>query len=610
MSRTSFSRIGCLLLLVPLTGCRMSEEERTIRDFIKAANDLADTLGSVQDAPSARAALADLDARWQEFDRLQKTITENRQKYDDFKVRKATAEELKQGITQATARLIAENERLRALRGLPGEFWKIVTLRDVAIMVDTVAKPGADGEVASQIHAINRLCTSHGYERVIWVELNSVPQDLAERAYDRLQRAAPGATLCHVTDGIQHHIVLGPAADFKKFRAAVDLGSIVFEDEGQRMIRVEVDGQKLAAASPDVNPEQPPTTTTVARPTTTPPTTMPTTTTMTTPPTPVDPAPKKPIEPEVLANLTPREAADELVKRFGAEKVVRIVVRGLPALRNDPQLTAKLAKMCDRGEKPHIFISTGEDPFGVVVAPVSFFPPLITFGIPTEADPAQRKLVVSSREAVAKTINPSAFDPPKPATPSGKPADRDPLSAALAEIRGGERMRHFAIDRVAAMPVDEKRRAEVAELLVSSLKDSDTFVRTSALGALGKWWTAETLPALVALVDDQNTGVRWKVMDALAATKTPEAAKAIAGRVGQDKMFAAKALMTMGPVAEPVALQLLSNKDDFVRREACQILQSVGTKKSLARVKALSRDKNPLVAMAAKAAADAIQNRK
>ena len=171
-------------------------------------------------------------------------------------------------------------------------------------------------------------------------------------------------------------------------------------------------------------------------------------------------------------------------------------------------------------------------------------------------------------------------------------------------------MRTFAVSRIHNMPVDEQRRAEVAKLLVSLLSDSDTLVRSSAVSALQKWWTPESLPTLLALADDQDFAVRWKAIEALAATKTPEAAKAIAGRLGQDRLTAAKALASMGPVAEPPALALLASKNDDVRSEACDVLRAVGTKKSLTRLKSLARDKNRLVGMAAQQAVEAIQGRK
>ena len=235
-------------------GCSLAdpEPERTVRGIIKAYNDLADTLGSVQDAESARAATPELEARYTRLVVLMEKMPELMSKYKDTKVRKQTVDDLNRNLNEAQTRFQGELERVDRIRGLPSEFWEMVRTKSADLMVAAIEfLQGLQGtvpkEAANFTYNIRNLLKTHGHERVVSVELENLPSGIAQQAYDKIQAAAPDATLYHFNDGNLHDVFLGPVDDYQAIVAAVDFGTIEYEDEGRRAIAVVVDRRKLGA---------------------------------------------------------------------------------------------------------------------------------------------------------------------------------------------------------------------------------------------------------------------------------------------------------------------------------------------------------------------------
>jgi hypothetical protein len=82
---------------------------------------------------------------------------------------------------------------------------------------------------------------------VVSVELENLSSSVAQQAYDRIQAAAPDAQLYHFNDGNLHDVFLAPVDDFQAVVAAIDFGTIEYQDEGRRSLTVEVDRRKLGA---------------------------------------------------------------------------------------------------------------------------------------------------------------------------------------------------------------------------------------------------------------------------------------------------------------------------------------------------------------------------
>ena len=67
--------------------------------------------------------------------------------------------------------------------------------------------------------------------------------------------------------------------------------------------------------------------------------------------------------------------------------------------------------------------------------------------------------------------------------------------------------------------------------------------------------------------------------------------------------------MPSGQAAEDAALKLLKENNAEVRREACQILKAVGSKKSLTALESASSDTDSLVVLLAKQALEEVRQR-
>jgi hypothetical protein len=186
------------------------------------------------------------------------------------------------------------------------------------------------------------------------------------------------------------------------------------------------------------------------------------------------------------------------------------------------------------------------------------------------------------------------------------------IDKLLADLRSnhpatmGEAARKLA----RAFPV-ESRRKDVARTLEAALASPFPAARDPAAQALRVWGTEENVPALVKRLDDVFPDRRWPAMDALAGIKDERGAEAVAKRLAAqpDRARARQALEEMGPVAEKATRAALADKDPAVRREACLILQAVGSEDSLPALADAAGDRDPAVAAAAADADRAIRAR-
>lgn len=139
-----------------------------------------------------------------------------------------------------------------------------------------------------------------------------------------------------------------------------------------------------------------------------------------------------------------------------------------------------------------------------------------------------------------------------------------------------------AADRLAKAPA-QGNADEVAALLTLRLSDRNGFVKTAAAKALVNWATPNSTAALRKAVADNDLWLRKAAMEALARFPNPENAQAVAARLIEmsDRADAVKALDAMGSVAEPAVLTYLSDRDSWVRLEACKVLGKIGTTNSL-----------------------------
>jgi len=207
---------------------------------------------------------------------------------------------------------------------------------------------------------------------------------------------------------------------------------------------------------------------------------------------------------------------------------------------------------------------------------------------------------LTAQAAVAKA------NEPKPLAPN----ERELLLAELKD-KDGFKVRRAA-DRLAQVPAAEKNPDEVAKALAALLSDRDRWIRLAAAKALVVWATPEAAPALIAALDDKDVWVRIAAMEALGRLKTKEGAQAVARQLPilQGRPEAVKALKAMGAIAEPAVLPYLKDRDDWVRQEACKILEEIGTDKSLPALTEFESSGNFLDRKAAEKALKAVRERK
>src|SRR4029079_16334371 len=121
---------------------------------------------------------------------------------------------------------------------------------------------------------------------------------------------------------------------------------------------------------------------------------------------------------------------------------------------------------------------------------------------------------------------------------------------------------------------------------------------SAALNAVKKWGTQKNVPTLVKILEWKSMGDRWAAMGALGEIGgSKEAAEAVAKLMldKDDMRTATGALQKMGPVAEDAVWPHIGSKDQQVHYNACCVLGSAGTEKSLARLQALIKKETDVV---------------
>ena len=161
-----------------------------------------------------------------------------------------------------------------------------------------------------------------------------------------------------------------------------------------------------------------------------------------------------------------------------------------------------------------------------------------------------------------------------------------------------------------AIPLQERKDA-VVTVLAAMLKEKDPFSRKQAVDTLGTWAGPETVPLLIQCLEESALLVKLAAIDALGKLKDERAAQPLAKLITQPgpRVQAAKALQSLGALAENPVLELLVHPEPEVRQQACRLLKELGTSTSLPALKTATEDDDRTVANLAKEAASAIAGR-
>ncbi len=176
--------------------------------------------------------------------------------------------------------------------------------------------------------------------------------------------------------------------------------------------------------------------------------------------------------------------------------------------------------------------------------------------------------------------------------------------------------RSTELRELATMSVIAKRQRQVGQIFMHYAIHGDTFDQSAAAQGLVRWATKKQVSAMVHLLTKEVPGIDWperqKIIQALSRFKSPQVYRAIASRLIEhtEQRDATKALVGFGSDAEKVVCEMLDHKSDEARGAAAEILEKIGTRKSLAPLKKALREEPDVFARhSIEDAIDAIRRR-
>jgi hypothetical protein len=303
-------------------------------------------------------------------------------------------------------------------------------------------------------------------------------------------------------------------------------------------------------------------------------------------------------EAQAFMRMTPEEHLKSLVGKHGAQKTVVLVIEGLPKERIGLLADKVLSAAPGLESRP----APGGDRVAFCFAPVA---DLNAFA--AKLDLGETK--VNSRKRIILVKADTAKLPTPPAAEVTDPNDPNFYKQNLADLKSTNMGRRWNAVKRLKTAEPKELRAEIAAALRERLDDENGFVGQDAVDAYPLWATGDYVPELIAILENKNRLLlHQRIVERLGKLKDPRAIKPLAARMRTDYL-AKEALKQFGPAAEPELILLLDDPDFTVRGYACEILEVVGTAKSLEKVKALVGDTNGFVQLKAKTAAESITRR-
>lgn len=161
-----------------------------------------------------------------------------------------------------------------------------------------------------------------------------------------------------------------------------------------------------------------------------------------------------------------------------------------------------------------------------------------------------------------------------------RPIGPEDVDKLLKDIQSGDSTKmHNASRRLTSKRPQEPNR-KMAAGLEALLKSDTPQVRKTAADALRYWATQESIPAMLKLLDDEDPFLRGHAVEALGRLKATTAIDRLV-KMWPQEYAVSQALKAMGPAAEPAVLKQLTSNNDHVRMQAFQVLQEIGTSRSI-----------------------------
>jgi len=152
---------------------------------------------------------------------------------------------------------------------------------------------------------------------------------------------------------------------------------------------------------------------------------------------------------------------------------------------------------------------------------------------------------------------------------------------------------------------------DLLPLLAERMDASEDWVRSAIIRLFAQHATPEDVPRLLGLLKSGDSPARFEAIKALGRLKEPRAAGPLAELVAQgtDYNNAVEALKQIGPPAEEAVLLLLQEKHRDTRRQACEILERIGARRSLEPLREAALSSDEMLARAARQASQETQAR-
>ncbi|HEV3345192.1 MAG TPA: M56 family metallopeptidase [Pirellulales bacterium] len=289
------------------------------------------------------------------------------------------------------------------------------------------------------------------------------------------------------------------------------------------------------------------------------------------------------------ADLLPR-----MVEEHGAQRVVQVVVSGLPEGTHNyvyDHLWRLLPNLT-------YFGTGGGDTVTVHLAPIDdldAFAARIDLGEIRSIDREQRTITVAADRTRL----------PRPQAPTvvalAGDVDLETLCQRLVE------QDWTAVDSLVAFG------PEAESAVAPYVAHDERRVRRAALLVLKRVATDASLPVLRSALADADLGNRDLAWQAIChvpgLTGRPEVIETAGAALARQPEQAAKWLVTIGPPAEPFVWPALRNEDPRIRLAALSVLKQIGTARSIAALEAMSDEEVEEVARAVGKAREAIARR-
>jgi hypothetical protein len=225
----------------------------------------------------------------------------------------------------------------------------------------------------------------------------------------------------------------------------------------------------------------------------------------------------------------------------------------------------------------------------------------------SQTETSSRKAKVSFQvwrltgDELAAALTPPAPVPPR--TLSGADLDKVAQGSKSDDLE----TRRAAVRQLIGVTV-ENPSDELVNAVAAMALDGDMSTQMGAVSFLADHATTNQVPVLLKLLRSSDWNARQNAMKALGRLKDPAAIQplvdVLAANPNLGQMDLNNALIRFGPAAEPAVLTLFTEKNLETRRQACVILQVIGTTNCLPTLQNMAGDPDQSLSQAV---ADAIR---